>query len=102
MRPGWKTTEAWLTGLVAMLVALQESGLLPHASQAERIVGLIVAGAAVLGYTGARAHVKGRAAAGETATSSSKTVIAGGTLGGKVTVTEGWEGDVDDSGQEKD
>jgi hypothetical protein len=60
MKPGYKTSEFWLS-LVAVLVgAIMSSGLLEAtATDADnKIVGLVVTLLAALGYTGARGFVK--------------------------------------------
>jgi len=58
LKPGWKTTEFWLSLLAVVLGALLTSGLLADGSQAIRIVGLGATVLGALGYTGARAMLK--------------------------------------------
>lgn len=58
-KPGWKTTEFWLSLATVLLGALMASGLLEGGGDAdEKVVGLILSALAALGYTGARSLVK--------------------------------------------
>ena len=74
-KPGYKTTEFWLSLLATLLGFLLASGLLDAVSADSwiaRIVGGLVAALAALGYTASRAKVKaastgsGQAASTET------------------------------------
>lgn len=57
-KPGYKTTEFWLT-LVATLCGLaMASGFIAEGSDAAQYIGGALALLAQLGYTGARATVK--------------------------------------------
>lgn len=58
MKPGYKTTEFWLSLLVVVLGALLSSGALPDGSIVARAVGGVLAVAGSLGYTLARAREK--------------------------------------------
>lgn len=60
-KPGWKTTEFWLSLLAVVLGALLTSGLLADGSAPLRIAGIATTVLAALGYTGARASVKNAA-----------------------------------------
>jgi uncharacterized membrane protein YebE (DUF533 family) len=67
MKPGWKTTEFWLS-LAAMIVgALLASGALADGSTAAKVVGTIASVLGALGYTANRMMVKGKTAAAEAA-----------------------------------
>ena len=56
--PGWKTSEFWLSTAPFLLTALLESGALPDASPAVRIVSWVVSTLAALGYTASRTFLK--------------------------------------------
>ena len=58
MKPGYKTTEFWLSLVAVALGAVAASGVIPAESAWERVVGLIVSALAAIGYTGARLAVK--------------------------------------------
>jgi len=58
VKPGWKTSEFWLT-VAAMLVGLfVASGILPTEHLAMKICGFALAALTSLGYTVSRAGVK--------------------------------------------
>ncbi len=66
MKPGYKTTEFWLT-LVAMIVgAVMASGILEQTATNldNQVVGLIAMVLGGLGYTISRGFVKGKEAVG--------------------------------------
>ena len=58
MKPGYKTTEFWLSLAAVAAGAVVASGVIPAESVWERIVGLVVAALAAIGYTGARLALK--------------------------------------------
>ena len=58
IRPGFKTTEFWLSAVAVLLGLAIASGIIPANSVWDQAVGLVVAGLAAMGYTGARAGVK--------------------------------------------
>lgn len=58
MKPGYKTTEFWLSLAAVLVGAVAASGVIPAETVWERIVGLIVSALAALGYTGARLALK--------------------------------------------
>lgn len=58
MKPGYKTTEFWLSLAAVAVGAVAASGVIPAESTWERVVGLVVSALAALGYTGARLAVK--------------------------------------------
>lgn len=58
MRAGIKTTEFWLSLVVVALSGLVTSGYVAETHWSVKLASAIVAGAATLGYTVARAKVK--------------------------------------------
>jgi hypothetical protein len=61
MKAGVKTTEFVLSTLAEILGGAMATGLIPSEGPWLKIVGLVVAGLAALGYTAARARVKAKA-----------------------------------------
>jgi len=57
-KPGFKTSEFWVTVVIAVVSLLGSSGVLVDGSSAERIVGYVVAGLAAMGYIGIRGSLK--------------------------------------------
>jgi|DEB0MinimDraft_10_1074344.scaffolds.fasta_scaffold08248_6 hypothetical protein len=57
-KPGYKTTEFWLSTAACLVGAVVASGVVPAESAGERILGLIVSVLAALGYTGSRLALK--------------------------------------------
>lgn len=57
-KAGWKTTEFWLSFAAVLVGTVTASGVIPADSVWERVVGLVVAALAALGYTGARLALK--------------------------------------------
>jgi len=59
-KPGYKTTEFWLTTLAVIVGLVMSSGILEETETIwdNKIVGLIVSILAALGYTAARAVTK--------------------------------------------
>jgi hypothetical protein len=60
-KPGYKTTEFWLSALAMILGLVGASGAVPEGGIAAQIIGGTLAILAQLGYTAARAQVKARA-----------------------------------------
>jgi len=58
MKPGWKTSEFWVTFVIAAVSLLGTSGAIVEGSQTEKIVGYILAALLALGYTGIRGSLK--------------------------------------------
>jgi len=58
-KPGWKTTEFWLTLAAVLIAAFLNSGVLPDTSIAVKIASIAAAALASLGYTAGRSYVKG-------------------------------------------
>lgn len=58
-KPGWKTTEFWLSLVVIIIGALLSSGLLEGTGKWQQIVGAIASVLTALGYTWTRGRVKG-------------------------------------------
>ena len=62
LKPGWKTTEFWLTAVAWIIGLLLASGALDGLAEthwAVKVVGIIGAALATLGYEASRAKVKG-------------------------------------------
>ena len=57
-KPGFKTTEFWISLAAVIVGSVVASGVIPADSVWERIVGLAIAGLAALGDTGARLTLK--------------------------------------------
>jgi hypothetical protein len=58
IKPGYRTTEFWITVAVVFLSLLMTSGLIGDASPVAKIIGLIVDTAAAMGYTYSRGLAK--------------------------------------------
>ena len=60
VKPGWKTTEFWITVVVAAGSLLWGAGVLDPAGAgtANSVFGLVVSGLAAVGYTVSRGLVK--------------------------------------------
>jgi hypothetical protein len=58
VKPGYKTTEFWLSFAAVMVGAVQASGLIPNEGAWNQILGLVVSALVAMGYTGARIAVK--------------------------------------------
>ena len=60
VKPGWKTTEFWITVVVALGSLLWGAGVLdPEGSgTANKVFGLVVSGLSAVGYTISRGLVK--------------------------------------------
>jgi hypothetical protein len=57
-KPGYKTTEFWLSTAATLCGILLASGVIPDGGTAARIVGAIVSGLAALGYSISRGMAK--------------------------------------------
>lgn len=57
-KPGWKTSEFWLTLLAVMLAAVLSSGLIEDVSVLTKGITLTVQLLAVMGYTAGRTLTK--------------------------------------------
>lgn len=60
-KPGYKTTEFWLTTVMAVCGILMASGIVIEGSQAAQIIGGIISALTTLGYTSQRGSVKNNA-----------------------------------------
>ena len=58
MKPGWKTTEFWLTCFAYVLSVLTASGVLADGSRGAQILAFLVAALATLGYSISRGMAK--------------------------------------------
>ena len=63
VKPGWKTTEFWMSTAALVLGLVLASGALPEGGLAAQIVGGVLSVLSQLGYTAARAQVKAAEAA---------------------------------------
>lgn len=57
-KPGFKTTEFWLSSLAMVLGVVLASGAIPEGGMAGQIVGGVLSVLASLGYTASRTQVK--------------------------------------------
>lgn len=57
-KPGYKTTEFWLSGIATVLGIVLASGAIQDGGMVAQIVGGVLSVLASLGYTAARAKVK--------------------------------------------
>jgi len=58
IKPGYKTTEFWLTVVATTIGLLMASGAITPGSGADRWIGLIATGLASLGYSVSRGLAK--------------------------------------------
>jgi len=59
-RPGYKTTEFWMSVLAAVAGMVVSSGVFREGSEVERVVGQVAAILAAMGYTLSRTLVKSK------------------------------------------
>ena len=57
-KPGYQTTEFWLSALAMVLGVVMASGAIPNGGTAAQIVGGVLSVLASLGYTASRTKVK--------------------------------------------
>ncbi len=57
-KPGFKTTEFWLSSIAMVLGVVLASGAIPEGGMAGQIVGGVLSVLASLGYTASRTQVK--------------------------------------------
>lgn len=57
-KPGWKTTEFWLSGAATLLSMLFASGVIGTGTMADKIAGLAALALTTLGYTVSRGMAK--------------------------------------------
>lgn len=60
VKPGYKTTEFWLTAGASLVGLAIASGVVPETGTWPKIVALVVSILAALGYTVSRTAVKGQ------------------------------------------
>ena len=58
VKPGWKTSEFWLTCGAWLVAAFLDSGLLADSHPAVKVAAIAAATLAQLGYVASRAKVK--------------------------------------------
>ena len=57
-KPGYKTTEFWLSTLAAIVGLIVASGVVPDGGFGAQIIGAVVSGLAALGYSVSRGLAK--------------------------------------------
>ena len=57
-KPGYKTTEFWLSLAAVFVGAVQASGLVPNEGIWSQMLGTVTVALVSLGYTGARLSIK--------------------------------------------
>tara|TARA_Y100001938_G_scaffold68559_2_gene95138 strand:- start:3015 stop:3209 length:195 start_codon:yes stop_codon:yes gene_type:complete len=57
-KPGYKTTEFWLSAAAAAIGGMLAAGVIAPDSTEAQVVGLISSALVALGYTGARLNLK--------------------------------------------
>lgn len=57
-KPGYKTTEFWLSVLAILVGAVSASGVLPAEGPWQQVLGVATTALVALGYTGARLTIK--------------------------------------------
>jgi len=57
-RPGYKTTEFWLSLAAVAVGAVQASGIVPNEGIWAQVLGTVTVALVALGYTGARLSIK--------------------------------------------
>ena len=63
-KPGYKTTEFWMTAVATILGIVLASGVVPDGGMAAQIIGGTLTILAQLGYTSSRTQVKKAIAGG--------------------------------------
>jgi len=61
MKPGYKSTEFWLSLLATLVGAVMASGVIESGGVWDKVIGLVVTVLGALGYTASRALVKSTA-----------------------------------------
>jgi hypothetical protein len=59
VKPGYRTTEFWLSAAASAVGLMIASGALAEGSAAETIVGVVASALVALGYSAARGQAKG-------------------------------------------
>lgn len=57
-KPGYKTTEFWLSFAAVIVGAIQASGIVPSEGPWNQVLGMAISALVALGYTGARMAMK--------------------------------------------
>jgi hypothetical protein len=70
MKPGYKTTEFWLTFLAMLIGVVMASGVFVEGHWALQVVGMASVVLAKLGYTASRGRTKAADSLGKTSASS--------------------------------
>ena len=61
VKPGWKTTEFWLSFLAVLLGAFIAAGFFPAEHWAIKVAGLALSALTAMGYTSHRSRTKAEA-----------------------------------------
>jgi hypothetical protein len=70
LKPGWKTSEAWISFVTLIIGVIPSSGLTTNAPLLTQIVGMVISALAALHYTGQRVSLKRAALLGTGAAAS--------------------------------
>lgn len=87
VKPGWQTTEFWLSVAAKLLGILYASGAIGDGTVAARIAGLATTVLAALGYTVARAAVKVAAQRADSGTANSSPTTSRAPQAGRARLT---------------
>ncbi len=80
MKPGYKTTEFWLTAAVHMLTMFMAAGIFPDTHVVAKVCAFALSALAQLGYTMARAKSKAAPGTAEPVNSGSFFIQDAGTV----------------------
>jgi len=58
VKPGYKTTEFWLSFAAVIVGAVQASGFVPSEGPWNQVLGMVISALVAMGYTGARLTMK--------------------------------------------
>jgi hypothetical protein len=58
IKPGWQTTEFWLSTLATLVSLAYATGLVHQGTSTEKVLGFVAAALATMGYSVSRAIVK--------------------------------------------
>ena len=75
-KPGYKSTEFWLSTAAMMIGALVASGAFPMESSVGQMLGMAMSGLAALGYGASRTAVKKKQAEEEAKWETDETAVA--------------------------
>lgn len=58
VKPGWKTTEFWLSAVAVLVGLAYGSGLIGEGTQVDKVFGLVAGGLTAMGYSVSRGMAK--------------------------------------------